>query len=1763
MNKTEILRIAKEGTPKEQLALLKEPDIAKVKDKSGNSVLFDLAEGGSEKVQLALLSHPDVTKVKDFQGGTPLHWLASSGTEKVQFAMLSHPEIATVKDKEYGLTPLHMLAAHGDDKLRFEMLKNPEIATVKDKGGSAPVNQMIANTRSEPLQLAILKLPNLDADIFLDLIDVGTNKAVMAIVDRAKDNKDIPLLDKIVEEFSEDSEVHKKALRKINKLETGHEEMPQGDPELEDIERAIKKVSESAVRETKSIAAPNPEKKALFDRANKGDISLLKESPENLKKKDSEGFSVLSHLANKLKSKNDFTQLAKFLETYRDSAPLYVMARTSYPKEWLALLVNHPKATLINKDYSGHSVLEYLAAAGVVEVLLNKEGSQESVLKHLDIVGNIKDIKKIIPELSTSTLCILDKECKSPQLEEAKFLENEILNRPDVATKDESGESPLMYLASWGTDNTKKRILDMSEDIPVLDALYEHSEGELRQKALKKINRLELGHETMPQGDPELEDIERALKKVSESAISSKIWYHGTAETLSPGKLKNTGKQWVAFDGKSMGEPFWLTPEVKFAKLHGKYIYKCETDIPSEKIFGDRDYLSDKGQYLYERVINEGKLLYDALENRELFPNVENFERLFQDMIAENYDVIETKEFISWAEKNGFQAAYVQGDGVRNLVVFDPSHITVLERENSEADDPVLAEIESSVKKISFDRFIARAALLGMINGKIKEKKAITGISPQGEDIDDIPSGVDRDVQGISRHVINFFRSWDYWGKEKSKKYLLNPEVAEFLKKYQPAQPLKLYRGLKYENEYREEFEKELGTKEIKEGKVFTYNSSQLSSWTTDIAHIEYGEFHCDDVCKKGIIIEAVIPANLLLVQFSLIPEEIALILGIRDEGEVIVLPGKFQATIKSLHEYTAQGTASFKATANYVPRETYLHYSDIPEIKINPMARWRDPIGIYLFPKWFEDKIAPMWRMKKYVFEVTVKDPLTILDLDTLTLEEAQKILNEVYAKGYISDSSYYKNKPLPVLEKEDDFWMMLRDRMDSPADFTKFLMQLGYQGVWDGTGTVHGNERQLILFSRSSVEGFKLTERFKNTLDLFNQLADEVIKGIPEHKPEFVKWSTEKFFYENYKFKVYKVDEKYTLKIGIGTKKYENYVILFEDKTVDSGLMGNTVGNNVKNILHHLDLKKLEKDFEANKKHWENLNKEIEETSAGIVLSDTRGSLENKFRALYKSPEFFRIFKFIFPRYVEGAESFEDGLEMDDALNRFLYGFTDQAGEVGGKIMIYRMLSLKKKEDIKEVLKNKKGLGIYWSWTEDGADAYWGDKEGYWYMLVGKVSPNSINLPVTLAHNLVADEETEIQLYPGAPVEVIEVHELGLDASNIKVTKVSKKLTASIETQDDATAAKPPKSLTAKKYYHGTSDEKRAIKIWAEGVLPDLSSSPETHVSRPVGGRVYMATNVKDSLPYALGGQLAGSTTPEKMIASSRYGFLFVIDGKSLGDIQPDEDQVGKAFYDSAFPWLEDYKDVLSAESPIYEDRADAVFDDTLLDQVNLGEYDAWIKAGKIILPLLSDKEKIAIIKKYGNIAHEGRVMPLEMWRIDKKKSKELKPDGSNFFEVAELVKKRAYKKSKEPVAAALAEITPYRQLDQKKGIPVFQFDKEISTDTQSTYKPQELDNTMGGDFKYRSGFMYTWLPSRIKYFRELFGEPDWVYVIASPASTVHAVYFQQGKDMIQVWKHGKITSDFQWQHFEKQAMGAGYNLKEFERGELRLRDRMAYWL
>lgn len=217
-------------------------------------------------------------------------------------------------------------------------------------------------------------------------------------------------------------------------------------------------------------------------------------------------------------------------------------------------------------------------------------------------------------------------------------------------------------------------------------------------------------------------------------------------------------------------------------------------------------------------------------------------------------------------------------------------------------------------------------------------------------------------------------------------------------------------------------------------------------------------------------------------------------------------------------------------------------------------------------------------------------------------------------------------------------------------------------------------------------------------------------------------------------------------------------------------------------------------------------------------------------------------------------------------------------------------------------------------------------------------------------------------------------------------------------------STGKKEAKVASSTIYYHGTPSEEKGKSILKSGVLkPGVSESPKSQMA-PIQGRVYLSKDPSYALMYALGGDMAGGTFPESILKrDGNIGYLFAIK-ETEGTLIPDEDSVGELIYKhkrkkiEAPKWLIDLANFKLTDNQWYK----------IID----GEYAYWAQGGKKLLKLMTPQQKEELLQYTDHVSHEGELKIVGAWKIDKRKSKQFKRDGSNLFEIAEKVsvKKKA---------------------------------------------------------------------------------------------------------------------------------------------------------
>lgn len=216
----------------------------------------------------------------------------------------------------------------------------------------------------------------------------------------------------------------------------------------------------------------------------------------------------------------------------------------------------------------------------------------------------------------------------------------------------------------------------------------------------------------------------------------------------------------------------------------------------------------------------------------------------------------------------------------------------------------------------------------------------------------------------------------------------------------------------------------------------------------------------------------------------------------------------------------------------------------------------------------------------------------------------------------------------------------------------------------------------------------------------------------------------------------------------------------------------------------------------------------------------------------------------------------------------------------------------------------------------------------------------------------------------------------------------------------------------MKAMRFYHGTATQESAKGIMANGLKPrNIQGRSQL---APVAGRVYLTPQLSYAYIYAIGGDMAGSTSVMQSWAQEPYGYVFVIDGHDLGDVQPDEDSIGEWFYNHSTQGEKSY----FGRKPICTDPNMAGIYNHIknsatqlqLKKALSGEYSAWAAIGKKAVKTMPDSYKLRLIQDGAHVANGGEVMPKECWMFDKAKvNPMMKKDASNFFQLAKKVWQR----------------------------------------------------------------------------------------------------------------------------------------------------------
>jgi hypothetical protein len=226
------------------------------------------------------------------------------------------------------------------------------------------------------------------------------------------------------------------------------------------------------------------------------------------------------------------------------------------------------------------------------------------------------------------------------------------------------------------------------------------------------------------------------------------------------------------------------------------------------------------------------------------------------------------------------------------------------------------------------------------------------------------------------------------------------------------------------------------------------------------------------------------------------------------------------------------------------------------------------------------------------------------------------------------------------------------------------------------------------------------------------------------------------------------------------------------------------------------------------------------------------------------------------------------------------------------------------------------------------------------------------------------------------------------------------------------------PTAAIRAKRYYHATDRDEAGRSILREGVLRPSSPARPRVLLAPVPGRLYLSPRLYTVAVHALGSVAMGGSADMRP-GRGRHGWIFAVDAGDLGDVQPDEDQVGEAvemalMSPEKLAWWMDSQDpfrrsVARRPDLLHDLRraAERFLTTRQVALVHRGDFTHVSAAGRSLLKHLPDRTKLDLLEMPGaNVAHLGPLPIRAAWRLDKHRSREILTDGSNVLEIAERV-------------------------------------------------------------------------------------------------------------------------------------------------------------
>lgn len=168
------------------------------------------------------------------------------------------------------------------------------------------------------------------------------------------------------------------------------------------------------------------------------------------------------------------------------------------------------------------------------------------------------------------------------------------------------------------------------------------------------------------------------------ASSTEKILYHGSSKLFS--SFKSEIKRFM--EKEPVEVPIFLTPSMSFAKLNAGYNGYVYTIVLSSnsKLFSSTE-LYNLGSRFWppenDNLTTLGKDLMGSIAGGHIYADVDpenDYEHgeILKGILSEDYDSMESNGMMYWLKQHHYDGFHVQGDGVRNIAIFDPDKLYIL-----------------------------------------------------------------------------------------------------------------------------------------------------------------------------------------------------------------------------------------------------------------------------------------------------------------------------------------------------------------------------------------------------------------------------------------------------------------------------------------------------------------------------------------------------------------------------------------------------------------------------------------------------------------------------------------------------------------------------------------------------------------------------------------------------------------------------------------------------------------------------------------------------------------------------------------------------------------------------------------------------------------------------------------------------------------------------------------------------------------------------